>query len=176
MKKILMIISVIMLTMWLPQDTAAQEAATFDVFITDKDGPYTNVRNAPKGDIVGRIPTNHIIGLIVKTGRNGWLIMDGNSYYDYDTDSTHVIKSSKGCWIHYSVIAVSTRNYGGQTLRLREKDNKKSKVVYSFNNEIMLRPIEIRDNGWVLVSTADGKHKGWIEIEWLCGNPLTNCC
>ena len=38
----------------------------------------------------------------------------------------------------------------------------------------MLRPVDIRGN-WVKVKTIDGKHTGWIESEWLCGNPLTNC-
>jgi len=39
----------------------------------------------------------------------------------------------------------------------------------------LLRPMEIKDD-WVKVKTIDGKYTGWIEIEWLCGNSLTNCC
>ena len=40
---------------------------------------------------------------------------------------------------------------------------------------IELRPIDVKGS-WVKVKTTDGKHEGWIESDWLCGNSLTNCC
>ena len=70
---------------------------------------------------------------------------------------------------------MGTRNYGKQKLILRKSPNAKAAIVYSFTDEIMLRPMEIKGD-WVKVKTTDGKYTGWIEIEWLCGNALTNCC
>ena len=70
---------------------------------------------------------------------------------------------------------MGTRNYGGQTLYIRQSPSASAPVVYKFKKEIQLRPMDIKGE-WVKVQTTDGKYTGWIEEEWLCGNSLTNCC
>ena len=149
------------------------KAQVLDVFFNDNDGPYTNVRNAPKGAIMARIPTNVDVMVDVETPRNGWWRIVNDSYSLADQGGIALKGSKTGYWVHYSVLGVATRNYGGQRLYLRSTPN--GKVVYSFTKEDVLRPIDIRGS-WVKVKTLDGKHTGWIENEWLCGNPLTNCC
>ena len=110
----------------------------------------------------------------VEKPTNGWWKIVGD---DYDTgDEQGTLKgSSTGYWIHYSVLGVGTRNYGKQKLTLRQSPNAKSAAVYSFTKEIVLRPMDIKGD-WVKVKTTDGKYTGWIEMDWLCGNSLTNCC
>lgn len=73
------------------------------------------------------------------------------------------------------VVGFDTRNYGGQTLSLRQSPDAGSKVVFSFKEEMQLHPVGMKGD-WVKVKTSDGKHEGWIETEWICDNPLTNCC
>lgn len=148
-------------------------ANALDVFLWD-DSP-TNLRSAPKGKVAVTLPygDDYIYTLIVGESVNGWFkvldvdVMDKEppiKMIDYDE-----------LWIHYSVIGTGTRNYGGQKLKLYAKPDERSKVTYSFKKEIVVHPIEI-GNGWIKVKTTDGKHEGWIQSEWLCGSPVTNCC
>ena len=152
-------------------------AQSLSVYISDSNGEFTNVRNAPGGKVVAKIPTSKIVMLEVTSPQNGWWQIDGGTVnYTGDDDEEVTLKgSSTGYWIHHSVIAVGTRNYGGETLHLRKSPDNKSAAVFSFKEEMQLRPLEVRGD-WVKVKTADGKHTGWIESEWLCDNPLTNCC
>ena len=157
--------------------TTVGKAQSLSVYISDDNGAFTNVRNAPKGKVVAKIPTSKIVMLDVTSPQNGWWQIDGGKvYYTGDDDETVTLKgSSTGYWIHHSVIGLGSRNYGGETLRLRKSPDKKSAVVFSFKEELHLMPLEVRGD-WVKVKTGDGKHTGWIESEWLCDNPLTNCC
>lgn len=143
------------------------------VYTFDQDGPMTNLRNKPKGAIVGKIPTTEAVILNLDMAENGWWHMVNGEVIFAETDSIAVINNGTA-WIHNSVIAVATRNYGGERLRLRESPSENSRAVYLFSDEIMLRPVDIK-GVWVKVKTLDGKHSGWIDREWLCGNPLTNC-
>ena len=154
--------------------SAGVNAQSLDVFTADNNGKFTNVRNAPKGKVVDKIPTNENAMIGVEKPTNGWWKIVGDTY---DTgDSEGKLKgSTTGYWIHYSVLGTRTRNYGGQTLYLRQSPSASAPVVYKFKEEIVLRPIDIKGE-WVKVQTADGKFTGWIEEEWLCGNALTNCC
>ena len=171
MKKHLFLLLVLLTT-----GSATLRAQVLGVFTWDNNGKYTNVRNAPKGKIVDRIPTDIPAMFAVEKPTNGWWKIFTN---EYDTDDNQVTfkGSTKGYWIHYSVLAVGTRNYGGETLYLRKTPNAKGAVVYQFKDEIELRPVDITADGeWVKVKTVDGKFTGWIESDWLCDNSLTNCC
>lgn len=169
MKKNLIILFVLLTAL-----SATVSAQSIGVFTWDSKGKFTNVRNAPNGKVVDRIPTSDAAMIEVEKPTNGWWKIVGD---DYDTgDEQGTLKgSSTGYWIHYSVLGVGTRNYGKQKLTLRQSPNAKSAAVYSFTKEIVLRPMDIKGD-WVKVKTTDGKYTGWIEMDWLCGNSLTNCC
>lgn len=147
------------------------------VVIVDKDGPFTNIRNAPNGKIVKKISTDKTVGLVVTSPKNGWWRIVGDSYEDYDIgDPSEEVKltgSKSGYWIHYSCIGFFTRNYGGQRITLRSAPSSKAKAVYSFTTEET--PLLMDKKGsWLKVKI--GTHIGWMEDEWWCDNPLTNCC
>jgi len=154
-------------------------AQALGVFIFDKDGPYSNVRNSPNnGKVVDRIPVDASAMLGVENPVNGWWRIVGDCYDaigEEDFEEFKLKGSTTGYWIHYSVIAVGTRNYGGQHLSLRAEPKANSRVVYTIKEETTVRPVEIKGD-WVKVKTIDGKGFGWIEADWLCGNSVTNCC
>ncbi|RUL59693.1 SH3 domain-containing protein [Prevotella koreensis] len=151
------------------------KAQSLTVFIHDTNGKYTNLRSTPNGKIVKKLSTKGTFILEVEDPRNGWWEIDDDIFDCDEEKEIDLDNSNHDYFIHYSTIAVGTRNYGGQRLYLRKAANEKSAVVYTFNEEIELRPMDIK-NGWVKVQTLDKKHTGWIEEEWLCGNPFTNCC
>lgn len=156
---------------WLSVSVNAQ---SLGVFTYDSNGKFTNVRNAPKGKVIDKVPTDVRAMIGVEKPTNGWWKIVGNTY---DTgDEEGVLKpSATGYWIHYSVLGMGTRNYGGQTLYIRQSPSANAPVVFQFKKEIVLRPMDIKGE-WVRVQTSDGKYTGWIEADWLCGNSLTNCC
>lgn len=163
--------------------TTVSQAQSIGVFIHDNDGAFTNVRNNYKrGAVVDRIPTNCAAMLVLERPTNGWWRIVGDSYtgivYDGVADDFADIDlhgSTTGYWIHWSVVGVSTRNYGGETLYLRREPSSQAAITFTLNEETVLRPMEIQGD-WVKVKTADGRGTGWIEAEWLCGNSVTNCC
>ena len=156
---------------WLSVDVSAQ---SLGVFTYDNSGKFTNVRNAPKGKVVDKIPTDVCAMIGVEKPTNGWWKLTDNTYETGDFDGK-LKGSTTGYWIHYSVLGMGTRNYGVETLYIRKNPSESAPVVYKFKKEIVLRPMEIKGE-WVKVQTCDGKYTGWIEVEWLCGNSLTNCC
>ena len=162
----------------------SSHAQTIDVYIVDNNGPYTNIRNTPnKGKVVDRISVNVCAMLSLEKPTNGWWRIVGDSYEaitdeensDSDFKKYHLKGSSTGYWIHYSVIGLGTRNYGGQHLPLRAEPHQTSAVTYTLKEEQIVRPVNVKGD-WVKVKTIDGKGIGWIEAKWLCSNPLTNCC
>jgi SH3-like domain-containing protein len=150
------------------------KAQYITVFFWDTVGDFTNIRNAPNGKIVEKVSTSIDAMLLVETPVNGWWSICDASYYEPDGGLYKLSGSRSGYYIHYSCIGVGTRNYGGQTLYLRATPSSRAKVVYSFKEELVLHPMDVKGD-WVKVSTIDGKHTGWIQDDWLCGNPVTNC-
>lgn len=150
-------------------------AQSLGLFINDVTQTPTNVRNAPNGKIVAKLPVESIIILTVESPTKGWWKISNGEYEEVENGEKKLKGSTTGYWLHSSVLGISTRNYGGQRLHLRKSPSSKSASNYSFTEELILNPVDIKGT-WVKVKTIDGKHIGWIEIEWLCGNPLTNCC
>lgn len=146
------------------------------VFIYDNTAGGTNIRNAPKGKVVHKLAKSGDYMLVICDEKNGWwrISMNEISAYIGGFEGEIAANSDGNSWIHYSVIALGTRNYGGETLQLREEPSETARATYSFSKEIMLRPLEIREE-WIKVETIDKKHQGWIQSLWLCGNALTTC-
>ena len=151
--------------------------AQIGAYVLDNVGEYTNIRNAPRGKVVKRLTReySYMIMMRVRNVRDGWWEIVPNTLVTADDGMMVNLDNVEGpCYIHYSVIALDTRNYGGQRLCLRKSPSKDGAVTFSFLDEISVRPIGVR-GGWVKVQTTDRKHTGWIEYKWLCPNPLTDC-
>ena len=147
---------------------------TFTAFLWDND-LMTNLRDSPKGSVVITVSADDAYVFDITTPRNGWWRVV--SYYNaanYDEDTSLEGSSTGEYWIHYSVIAVSSRNYGGEDIYLRDAPDEDANLVAIFNEEVILRPMDIQGD-WVKVKLDNTEIVGWIEAEWLCSNPLTNC-
>lgn len=126
--------------------------------------------DAPNGKKIRTLSQDDYMFSVCEPKNGWWRICSNISPMDADK-----ITVGSSVWIHYSQLSVGTRNYGGQTLSLYAEPSARSKVVYSFNKELSLRPLEIKGK-WCKVQTEDKKYTGWILEEWLCDNPVTNCC
>ena len=145
-------------------------------YIVDSNGEYTNIRNAPNGRIVHKIPTSATVDMGLMTPKKGWWRIAGDEYSNYDTETDVTLTgSTTGYWIHYSCVGFVSRNYGREKIYLRATPSEKGKPVYSFSEpEQLLRPVAVKGD-WVKVKTKDGRHEGWIHNAWICSNPVTTC-
>lgn len=110
-----------------------------------------------------------------------------------DADGITPMEDVMGAQIEYKHVGAEVRNYEGQLVALREGPSASAAVVFSIGKKNsddaytapVVRLIDVSADGeWVKVEVPSGivdvrkpNHGGigWIQSEWLCGNPLTNC-
>ena len=137
----------------------------------------TNILNKPMGATAMTLSSEEPYIFSLTSPTDGWWkIEDICNALDDEDPAAELTGSDTGeYWIHYSALGLGTRNYGGQCLTLRAAPDEDADVVFTFNEEIEVMPLDVQGD-WVQVM-ADGYYIiGWIESEWLCSNPLTNCC
>lgn len=188
MKRLLYpLLAMLLLPLFWTRAEQASEAAVgvrrtgcVQAYLYDNVGSYTNVRYLPNGKVKVTLTRDLFIPCFELTGyKDGWwkivTCMDAEGV---DNDSVDAIcEKAEGGYIHYSCVAVETRNYGGQTVEFRADPDPRSKVVWKTKEVIMVRPIGVSLDGlWWKVRSEDGKHEGWVTTDQLCTNPLTNCC
>lgn len=172
MKKIILTALIMVITM----SVNAQKVA--GAYICDNSGTPTNVRNAPNGKVIKKLPDidgGYVVTLL-EVKNNWWKIDPIIDIYGGDEDESVQLKGSKtGYWLHYSVLQFNIA--GDQENVLRETPSAKGKPLKlkpSYLIEVGLRPLEIRGE-WIKVVTTDKRYTGWMPIDKICDNPLTTC-
>lgn len=134
-------------------------ACNVSAYLDDPDASGTNIRETPKGKIMGQL------------------------HYDTDCDCLTVsfveskdgwMKLSEGGWVLGKLFSVDTRNYGpGQKIYLQADPTEESEVVAEFDTE---KSFHVKGccGSWLQVEDSDGK-VGWLTGEMICANPLTTC-
>lgn len=163
-----------------------QDSAPVSIYcyVNDPDpSGITNVRDKPSGKVIARLggeeelspeeeeyedwPEFESDAFTVYNPKNGW--------WQIHAKMVNGVKIAKEAWIHYSVLEMRTRNYGGQSLNLYQEPSASSSVVAVIKTEeAAVRPMDLSPDGeWTKVKAQAGT--GWIETSWLCGNPYTTC-
>ena len=146
------------------------DASDVDVYINDSDDSGINIRKSPNGEVVLKLTKTEDDEFFLKLieRQDGWFKIKGPIG---GMESDIEIPSNEG-WIHGSVIAVNTRNYGNQDLELLDnpKNGNLVGVIKEESHGLRLKDlcgswVQVEYNGTI----------GWIESSWLCGNPLTTC-
>lgn len=151
---------------------SSEPAAVVYCFISDKGA--TNVRNAPNGKVIGKVDKPGCYSLTVFNPQNGWWQILNNIIFE-DMEGEDNFEFEEDAWIHYSVLGIGTRNYGGQTIPLYAAPGEDSAVVGKITEtDATVRPLDVSEDGeWVKVKWNDVT--GWIDTYWLCANTLTTC-
>lgn len=145
------------------------ERSELAVYVNDPDDSGTNIRNRPGGKIVLTLNgSENAFFLTVCESQNGWFKIKGNIE---GLDEEYKIPKGEG-WIHGTVISVDTRNYGKQELEILDSPIKGNTVATIKEESYGIRIKEICGS-WVRIKYNG--ILGWIEADWLCGNPLTTC-
>lgn len=170
MKKIVLLTVMFMVAL----TACAQE--TMLIAYLNCDPPYSYILNKPSGATVIMLSYDEPYIFSLTSPQDGWWKINDLWNAANDEDSTLLVGSDTGeYWIHFSALGLGTSNYGGQELHLRAAPNQNAEIVFTFNQELMLMPLDF-DGDWVKVKVEGYDIVGWIENEWLCSNPLTNCC
>ena len=141
-----------------------------DTFVSDASSIATNIRSAPRGKVIKKLDQGHNYCVRVTDVKNGWWRVLSVE----NAEEAKEVEIPEESYIHYTVLGLETRNYGGTEMIFHQYPNDASRIVYRFTEELLVRPLDMVD-GWIEVETADKKHRGWIGIEYLCSNPLTTC-
>lgn len=153
-------------------------------YVNDPDpSGITNVRDKPSGKVIVRLggepelspeeeeyedwPEFESYEFTLHHPTNGW--------WQIHAKEIQGVEIAGEAWIHYSVLEMRTRNYGGQSLKLYQKPSADAPVVAVIKTEeAAVRPMDLSPDGeWTKVKAKAGT--GWIETSWLCGNPYTTC-
>ena len=147
----------------------------FTAFLADE-GQGTNILNKARGATVMTLSSENDYIFTLTAPQDGWWkILDIWNVGDDDSEVVLEGSDTGEYWIHYTAIGLGTRNYGNQELSLRDAPDEEGNVVFTFNVELLVMPLDIQGD-WVKVKVDGVDITGWIETEWLCSNPLTNCC
>lgn len=167
---------IVLLTVLLVMSFTAGAQEKMLIAYLDGDPPCSYILNKPCGATVMTLSYEEPYIFSLTSPQDGWWKINELWNAADDEDSTSLVGSDTGeYWIHYSALGLGTSNYGGQELHLRAAPNQNADIVFSFTQELTLMPLDF-DGDWVLVKVDGSDIVGWIENEWLCSNPLTNCC
>ena len=140
------------------------------------DSTCSYILNQPSGATVMTLSCDEPYVFSLSSPKDGWWKINDLWNAADDEDTTSLVGSETGeYWIHFSALGLGTSNYGGQELHLRAAPHQDADIVFTFNEELMLMPLDV-DGDWIKVMVDGSDIVGWIENEWLCSNPLTNCC
>ena len=169
MKKIFLTTLITVLAM-----SAYAQTSAF-AYILDKSGTPTNVRNAPSGKVVQKLPDvdgGYVVKLLEV--KNNWWRIDPVIEIYGDEDRELKLQGSKtGYWLHNSVLQFNIAGEHENVLRATPSSKGKPlKIGVTYLMET--GPLQIRGK-WIKVETTDKRYTGWMPIDKICSNPLTTC-
>lgn len=144
-----------------------------NVYLNDSDQSGTNIRNAPNGKVVYKLvrtDENFEYFITCSEAKDGWFKIHG----EIASMESPVILEGEN-WIHGSVLGAATRNYGSESIPVYADANSAT-VVTQITSEVGLSFLDLcKDKVKVKWKDDKGNHEGWIDVKWVCGNPLTTC-
>lgn len=155
-------------------DFVRSENAACELYVADGSSTATNIRNAPGGAIVDKLPMEGEFTVIFDRIENGWCHIVGNTVLEEMDNKEYTLKgSANGYWIHSSVL--EGKGMGDGRVTLYAEPDETSEVVVSTDDYTPFTPVKIQGI-WLKVRTVESKKEGWIKINAVCSSPLTNCC
>ena len=145
------------------QETNNCTINSFEVYLVNGDDS-TNIRDDYEdGQIIFTLDnsTDYFILNVIEF-KDNWFKINTIVSIEYGYQITEL----EG-WVHYSNVKISTR----KDLKLLNKPNGE-KVIGSIKQEVQVKIIDVCNN-WVEIEYED--MNGWVELRWLCGNPVTTC-
>lgn len=143
-------------------------------FVIDNDPNGLNVRSAPKGNIISRIPHNDYDSFTqvhIVASEEGWLQISG--WEDFFVSVTFDEKA----WIYGRLVGTFVRGYEeGGVEAYAESSNDAEKMGQFLANHVV-KVIDCKKD-WLFVSgqSVDGRRiEAWLAPEEQCSNALTTC-
>lgn len=145
-----------------------------EAYVKDPSSEPTNVRHTPNGVVMLKLSNVYGNEVVLKGVTDGWFLIKSIWGVDNDDESFDNVNG----YIHGSVLAVDTRNYGNEEIYLFDEADETSEVVAMINEQEQFSLLSTTEDGlWVKVKWIDNGRvvKGWIQSNWLCGSSVTLC-
>lgn len=142
-------------------------------YIDDPDDAPTNMRDTPNGKVIQKLPQGEDYMFNIIAQRDGWFqITDLISF----SEEIEIQKTSG--WIHASVVGASTRFCCDEGVPLYKYPDASDEFYIDqipFERSIKIKEL-YADYAFVTFKSESEKSlEGWINQEWICGNPVTTC-
>ena len=160
------------------------DTCSVDAFVTDTDPAGLNIRDAPKGKIIAKIPTQDGSAVLLKImdSNKGWFKVKDISIIDSELDYGHLPVG----WVYGSMIATEIKlgNYetGIAFYESPHKTSAKGIELYHVEGKKSLPKIKRMmgcQGEWLHVETFKTKNNsaaiGWLAPKNQCSNPVTTC-
>jgi len=135
----------------------------FNVYLSDESESKSNIREKPNGDVILELDNqNEFFQLRIVDYKDGWLKTDHITTFNYGYE----ISKLEG-WVHHSIVTAFTRK---KITLYDSPSGTRTTATIDVETDIVIKDI---CSGWVKVQYEN--LSGWIEAEWLCGNPVTIC-
>lgn len=138
----------------------------------DDEGP-TNMRTNPNGKIIQKLPQGEDYMFHIIAQQDGWF-----QIADLISFSEEIELQKTSGWIHFSVVGASTRFCCDEGVPLYKYPDVSDAFYIGqipFERSIKIKELYF-DFALVEFKTEnDKKLEGWIQQEWICGNPVTTC-
>lgn len=144
-------------------NNATCKFTSLELYIDHSNVDIAHIRNKPNGEVLLNIDKQGEYSVTVTEVSNEWFKVVKLMEVD-----AGVIKIPNGFgWIHNSVIGASI------TKDITVFDNPNTnEAIDTVKKETRVKIINICSN-WVRIER--GSTIGWVQTEWLCGNPVTTC-
>lgn len=148
------LLALLLASLSLTTSAASWASGSCEVYVVyDPNDTYVNVRKAPNGQIIRRIPNGAKTGVIGE--KNGWY----NVAFDARFDSIEGFMKKELLWANDSCYAIDDKD---TYVNLREQASINSRVIRRVNNGTpvtCLNGIPENLNTWVKVKVEDGTGK-----------------
>jgi len=163
MKKILFLICAMSSAYIAAAQNSDCSFSPFNVYISDEGEEKSNVREKPNGDVILELDhQNEYFQLRIVDYKDGWLKTDHitTSNYGYEISQLYG-------WVHHSIVTAFTRK---EVTLYDAPSGTKTAFTIDAETDIIIKNI---CSDWVHIEYKN--LSGWIQSEWLCGNPVTTC-
>ena len=139
------------------------EYSPLNVFLYNANENDTRIRNVPNGEAIFNFNEDSYYILEITETNNGW----SKVTKVIDVDEGELENTRGEGWIKNAYIGATTR----KRIALLDAPEH-GDTVGTIDSETSVQVLD-RSMDWVLIE-GEGI-SGWIESEWLCGNPVTTC-
>lgn len=152
---------------------------SISAYIEDTDGEFTNIRNAPSGKIILRLPTNRVYLVTLIDFQKGWWRISQLVHINKnDEEVPYDIPANVEYWIHTSCVNSGIKGDGTLSFTLLSEPKEGSSPVKKYPAGIqpsIHKILDVSPSKYYLKVKLDDGNVGWIPANIVCYSYFSVC-